>query len=368
MPASVDLVARCHCGRFDLPISFPADSLPQRKAICLCDRCRHGTGSLGVVVVDLPAAPATSVLETLTLREMKGGSGRPHLRYRCSTCGAQAVGCITRPNGEQVWGVYVGLLDRTAGVLKVTGFEYCQGPGDTGVAAFLPDLPAFTGKADESPLVPNAEREAPAGAVQQTAERLPVRCDCGSVDLVISRPTAEAEAYCYNPPATANGSTRRRFLTTACACASCRTTTASCLPALAVTHVPWRDLHTVSDPTAPLGPDNGGRLLDLARIPGAVAYASSDQTTRYRCAGSCGASLGVVTRSMPGILKISTGLLRAAEGARAESWAFWWTGTDERESAIPPAIHALDEALDQELVGDWLAGLKRWGIETGLRT
>lgn len=362
MPPSVDLLARCHCGAFELPISLPADELPQHKTVCVCDRCRHGTGSLGVVTVTLPGPPAASVLDVLTLREMAGGSGEPHLLYRCSTCGAATLSRITS-DGDYVWGVYPSVLDRTAGVVKIVGFDYCEGPGDTGIAAFLPELPVFSGKADESPRVP-ATRTVPAEIVHQTAERLPVRCGCGSIDLIISRPAAGAEAYCYNPSPIPGGETR--FLTTACACRSCRTTTASCLPALAVTHVPWQDLHRASDPTSPLltaeswSPD--------VNLPGAVAYRSSDKATRYRCASECGASLGVVTTAMPGILKISTGLLRAGEGPRAETWAFWWTGTDEPDSPMPPAVNAADEALDQSLMRDWTAGLKRWGIEVGLRS
>jgi hypothetical protein len=364
MPAAsaVELVARCHCGHFDLPISLAADELPQRKTICVCDSCRYGTGTLGVVTVTLPGPPAADVLDALTLREMKAGS---KLRYRCPTCGANALGRITGPDGKPIYTVYVGLLSQLAGVVEIVGFEYCEGHGDTGVAAFLPELPVYSGKADESPLVPPL-RKAPATGVQQATEQLSVRCDCGSIDLSVSRPADDAEAaYCYiKPPPTAGG-VATRFLTTSCACTSCRTTTGSCLPAHAVTHVPWQNLHEASDPAVPL---LTGDWSPQVTLPGAVAYHSSDKTTRYRCAGDCGASLGIVTAAMPGILKVSTGLLHAPEGPRAESWAFWWTGTDEPYSKMPPTINAADEAPDQALMRDWLAGLKRWGIENGLRS
>lgn len=363
-PLPVNVVARCHCGLFNLAISLAADSLPQRKEICVCGRCRHGTGSQGVVTLTLPTPPSDAVLAHLAAYEIAGGSGRPYTRYRCERCGAHALDRLTASSGEAVWGAFVGLLDRVAGVVEITGWEYVASSVDGGVSPFLPGLPRYAGEGGASDLV-NEPLQAPAAAAagdaEQTVEVLPIKCACGSVDLVASRPhppnPIPPQLYCY---ARASPADPVRFLTTACACTSCRTTTGSSLPALAVTHVPFADLHPAGNPSATV---DGG-----ADLPGLVAYQSSAQTTRYCCAGACGASVGCVTAAMPTIFKLSTGVLRASEGARAERWCSWWTGTDDAASSgMPPSVNAAEEGVDQKLMAAWVDGLKQWGIAAGLR-
>lgn len=340
--STTSLLAQCHCRTFSLPISLPSNSLPQKHKLCICTLCRTGSGHVGIFTLDLPSPPSDVLLATLDLYSVPGGSGRPFRRWRCKTCGAVALSAYFE-HGKENWGVFPGLLDKVAGVIEPGGFEHLESTGDGGVSVFFPSL---VSDADKASILP------PPPSPPSTDDTLPISCACGTVSLLATRPSPSAEqVYCYRPPNISNGLIK--FLTTTCACSSCRLTTGSSTPFSSV-HIPFSDLHFSSSPSSPLV-DSFHPGLELM---GMKAYVSSDKMTRYRCSGPCGASVGFIATDRPFLMMVSLGIVRGGK-ARGEEWCSWWLGGEE---GMPmPTINAKEDAVDRSAVDKWEEGMEKWG-------
>ena len=86
-------------------------------------------------------------------------------------------------------------------------------------------------------------------------------------------------------------------------------------------------------------------------------YKSSSNVTREFC-GTCGATIfwrGDEKRG--GLVDLSTGLLDAEDGVRAENWLHWFTGRVSFEEEV--------ESRFKGFVWDVKEGLETWGREKG---
>ncbi|KAG8631430.1 hypothetical protein KVT40_000570 [Elsinoe batatas] len=72
-------------------------------------------------------------------------------------------------------------------------------------------------------------------------------------------------------------------------------------------------------------------------------YRPTHGVERYSCK-KCGASILWVERKRPGVVKVSAGLLKSAEGVRAEDWITWELSEDQ-EGADPGVVEELRNAL-----------------------
>ncbi|KAK1973231.1 Mss4-like protein [Colletotrichum cereale] len=174
------------------------------------------------------------------------------------------------------------------------------------------------------------------------ADSLPASCACGTVSFHITRPDERSylphsgfpdlqypackhsEHIMKNPDRVkwwirADGT---KYLAGTCACRPCRL--ASGFEIQTWAFVPRENvfLH------AP-GPDGRHAVspLDFATLPAGVlrTYESSPGVLREFC-GGCGATVFWHDIWRPDVIDVSVGLLRAAEGARADTWLDWWTG------------------------------------------
>ncbi|KAK3943935.1 putative DUF636 domain protein [Diplogelasinospora grovesii] len=177
---------------------------------------------------------------------------------------------------------------------------------------------------------------------------LPASCHCGTVSFLISRPDPSISTlphsnfpdlmlpYCRTSSSVISnhadekwwirggtGGAKSRYLAGTCACRSCRLGSGFEIQTWAF--VPRANILFGIPSTA-----GGGRTelkpLDFATLPRGVlqSYESSVGVIREFC-GRCGATIFWHDKWRPDLIDVSVGLLRAPEGARAETWLEWWT-------------------------------------------
>jgi hypothetical protein len=206
-------------------------------------------------------------------------------------------------------------------------------------------------------------------------------CACGTVRFHITRPGPESRdahsdypdlLYAYNktPPSIRSNPDRekwwlcreRKYLAGTCACASCRLATGFEIQTWAF--VPRANIFFhIPDPAA-VDEEEDRRVivpLDFETLPpGALSsYSSSPGVFRDFC-GRCGATVFWRDDVRPGKIDVSVGLLRADDGARAESWLSWWTGRVSFEEEAETGREGAPARTARKLIGALEEGLKMW--------
>lgn len=233
-------------------------------------------------------------------------------------------------------------------------------------------MPAFSD--EETGLNYEPTKERPSHSPPE--QKLQASCACGTVRFHITRPQPSSyEPHSDYPdlmlpakttPASVACNPERekwwiqargtKYLAGTCACRSCRLATGFEIQTWAFIPKTNIFMHI---------PDSGGGEtitvpLDFSTLPAGVlqTYSSSPGVLREFCA-KCGATVFWHNDTRAGIIDVSVGLLRADEGARAESWLHWWTARvsfqeDTELSRQGPAaqtarnlITALENGLEQ---------------------
>ncbi|KAI9799626.1 MAG: hypothetical protein M1833_003941 [Piccolia ochrophora] len=354
--ATTSIKAKCHCGKNEIPLDLPTSSLPLPLLLCHCDSSRHVSGALFTGYAALPDTPEL-------LKSALDGNSPLHLtsydsseairRFFCSTCGAHMVACH-KPSGK--WKVANGVLDKIEGIIEVKGHMWVGDTKDGGSADWMIEM---GGKQMERRREGPESEQLPLGwkasihTDQNTAEdRLRGRCHCGGVDFYVSRPNESSKnAHTPYPDLMApNGQPHlnprheswwlsgdgSRYAVGTCACDSCRLVTG--FPIATWLFVP---LSNVSQ--------SDGSPMDF-EAGTLTKYVSSPIVQRYFC-GKCGATAFWDSDERTALIDVGIGLLRAAEGARAERWLEWWTSRVSFEG----------DAIDRALVESLQRGIGEWG-------
>ncbi|KPI39494.1 uncharacterized protein AB675_5004 [Cyphellophora attinorum] len=354
---SVPVTATCLCGRINETVHLEGP-LPQHKRICHCDTCRYTTGVLYLSAPTLASKP--DFVDRLTRYESSNNLSR----YFCASCGSHMF--IHVYQGDK-WDVCSGVVDQiqdgSTSPEVYTSHEFVDDTIDGGLAICM----LRNGEGQNLELYAEADNEdcVPASRYTSTGKRsvvedallssdnhktrLRASCHCGGVEYYITRPTSASKTFNSPWPDLIVASQAahsdnpdnikwwiredNKYLAGTCTCRSCRL--ASGVPVQTWAFVPQANIEMKDG--KPWQPDFG----TLGH------YNSSKDVTRDFCK-TCGATVFWRSEARPELIDVSIGLLRAAEGARAESWLHWWT---ER-------ISFCEEALDWEVVRTLAPGLK----------
>ncbi|TQV96099.1 hypothetical protein V2A60_003452 [Cordyceps javanica] len=255
----------------------------------------------------------------------------------CSTCGCH-VGAVGNDDGG--WTLATSIFKEHGGsIVKITSHVFNKSAGDGGLASILTHmqgkaLNTWNPKDDQ----PNAATPKPKPEVGTDGkERLRAQCHCGGVSFTIPRPTKEMAEHDY----------AKRFVSpldptkwygTLDTCDDCRLINGA--PVASWIFVPTNVIEPV------IGED-----LKLGTIK---TYNSSEGVTRAFCS-VCSATIFFLqhNRRYDGVavVDISTGLLRAPDGAMAESWITWRT----RLSFVGDGL-----AFDEDMAEGIAEGMKKW--------
>ncbi|KAK2029764.1 glutathione-dependent formaldehyde-activating enzyme [Colletotrichum zoysiae] len=271
-------------------------------------------------------------------------------RYFCRKCGCHVFRC--KGVGDHAeWEAATGVLvdstgDDAESHARFTVHTSVSDTKDGGISSWLAEVDGRTLATAQRP-EPSVERQAvsslPPLSPLVPAGSLPASCACGTVSFHITRPNERShlphsgfpdllypackhsEEFMKNPDRVkwwvrADGT---KYLAGTCACRPCRL--ASGFEVQTWAFVPRENVFLHA-------PGPGGRRavfpLDFAAPPaGALlrTYESSPGVLREFC-GGCGATVFWHDIWRPDVIDVSAGLLRAPEGARADTWLDWWTG------------------------------------------
>ncbi|KAK1463133.1 glutathione-dependent formaldehyde-activating enzyme [Colletotrichum melonis] len=332
----------CLCGGVSQQVqSVVAHGETLKLSINHGDVDRHATGILCASYYPIHEPHQTD--DTTAFHGVDGWT-----RYFCSTCGCHVLR-RRDIDGVTVWEAATGvLLHNTADDVGADArFARHTGVSDTkdgGISIWLSEIDGQRLESTTTPVTPSSQSTTkvpptPAGC---SKDSLHASCACGRVSYHITRPTEESylphsgfpdlqyaqvehsAEFMKNPDTVkwwirSNGT---KYLAGTCACRSCRlisgfeVQTWAFVPRCNIFfHIP--------------GPDDGqsGILpLNFVDLPAGIVktYESSPGVFREFC-GNCGATIFWRDSWRPDVIDVSVGLLRADEGARAETWLDWWT-------------------------------------------
>ena len=329
-----DVTISCLCGTFESRAGL-TDAIPIKSHLCHRSQCRYNLGALSHSVLSLQDRPDD--LDKLQTYIPPDGYVT---RFFCSTCGSHIFekvgevwyvqsGVVTEVHSEQV----LGMLEQVIGHVGVPetrdgGISRCfdaQGSNELELQEEPSVQPARSVDGDEPERVLQAE------------------CVCGGVEFRISRPDSKSPGYSspwsdlivpYHTQTSDNPQDVKwwirgdKWLAGTCACRSCRLGLGS--PIQAWAFVSKSNL---------MNRDGSELRYGFGTMK---TYSSSSSVEREFC-GRCGATIFWHDEERPGVVDLSVGLLRAPEGALAESWLSWWT------KRVSFAEHAFDKHLIKQL-------------------
>ncbi|KAK1658713.1 glutathione-dependent formaldehyde-activating enzyme [Colletotrichum godetiae] len=269
-------------------------------------------------------------------------------RYFCNTCGCH-VFRRRDIDGISVWEAATGVLlncteeetDADARYARHTGVSDTK---DGGISVWLPEIDGRRLESPTNPVIvePRTTTKLPPMPPIYPKDSLPASCACGTVSFHITRPTEESylphsgfpdlqyAAVEHSHEFMKNSDSLKwwirsdgtKYLAGTCACRSCRLI--SGFEIQTWTFVPRCNIFFHVP-----GPDDGQSVilpLSFSDLPAGIAktYESSPGVFREFCA-KCGATVFWRDSWRPDVIDVSVGLLRADEGARAETWLDWWT-------------------------------------------
>lgn len=343
---------------------------------CHCNACRYSSGQLCTSYY-----PIVEPTITDTLRVHRGEDDTVS-RYFCRVCGCHIFQeSHTQADQTEVarWGVATGTLK---GPAESTDHRLAE----RAVHAHVPDTTdggaavwfrKFNGEAVKGDSVLEQTQSSSAGPFQQEEspdDRLQASCACGTVRYFVTRPNAASYEphspysdliYIFATTATEILSNPqdekwwirgdgRKYMTGTCACRSCRL-----FSGFEIQHwafIPRKNIFIQS------GDGQGGpQPLDFSKIPPGIlqSYSSSPGVTREFC-GTCGATVFWHCDFRPDLIDVSVGLLRAREGARAESWLEWWTDRVSFDEETETGRHGSAATTAREIVNSLAEGLNAW--------
>ncbi|OHE98256.1 glutathione-dependent formaldehyde-activating enzyme [Colletotrichum orchidophilum] len=373
----------CLCGAVSQQIQtrvMPGENI--KLSIDHSDISRHATGILCVSYY--PIRPVRQHESTGRTVEHHGLD--QWTRYFCNTCGCHVLRSKD-VDGVTKWEAATGVLLDSNPENAGEDARYARHTGvsdtkDGGLSVWLPDI---DGQPMESPTKPDileaetTEKLPPMPSICPK-DSLPASCACGTVSFHITRPTSQSylphsgfsdleypairhsDAFMKNPDSLkwwvrSNGT---KYLAGTCACRSCRLIcgfeiqTWAFIPRCNIFfHVP--------------GPVDGQSVtlpLDFSELPAGIlkTYESSRGVSREFC-GKCGATVFWRDSWRPDVIDVSAGLLRADEGARAETWLEWWTQRCSFEEETARGRSGEPARIARRLID----GLER-GLRSGAQT
>lgn len=361
------ITATCHCGAAKQSLT-PRDTqnVFLNLSLCHCDTCRHSSGLLCTSYVPISTPPSTARLESYSVSPAS-------TRYFCSTCGCHVFRARhpspTAPSEEWEWEVATGtIVDAPdSGRLPETlHHQHTEATKDGGLFPWL-----------QTPKLSHHTTPSPPPNGNDNNNTLRASCHCTSIILLIT-PASPSPLnpnsgypdlllpYTTTPPSTIlnpshekwylrptntntpstpsspeTNHTHYRYLAGTCACQPCRLTSGFEIQTWAF--IPRRNISIASGTitTTNTNPPTATTIttttttttttshqpLDFTHLPAGIPlkkYESSPGRAREFC-GVCGATVFWHDMFRPDLIDVSAGLLRAAEGARAEHWLEWWT-------------------------------------------
>ncbi|KAM3421291.1 hypothetical protein BST61_g1692 [Cercospora zeina] len=256
------------------------------------------------------------------------------------------------PNSKVTWDAATGTLDHVEKQIDWQGHEFLKDTLDGGFADML--LKVHDKELDRWPKIFGEGRDQlpvywQSGSrhnhTESSADKLHAYCKCGGVEFYISRPSSRSAIVKRVWPDkssvdelvesdTPDGieqywlhNDNNKFPSGLCGCNSCRL--ASGMEVTFWTFIPYMDISLDKHGKTPFNFDIG---LDKLK-----KYTSSAGCHRYFC-GTCGATCFYMADDRKFMVDVSTGLLAAAEGAKALSWLSWRTShISFREDTVPRA-------------------------------
>ena len=331
----------CHCGSVKQNLSVD----PSAHAIlhlCHCNECRYSSGLLCTIYVK--TSPPESLDGISCYRSRKDVTETKI--YFCSTCGCHVFRSQRSGNDQEVWEVASGGLqdaseadEESQHISYSIEHAHVDQTRDGGCSIWLPLTNRKKTNAQEPEPVASSNQatiddESPEPLVQAA-------CVCGNVQFHITRPDASSYyphsgfpdlTHAYNasePDLIKNPADVKwwihadgaKYLAGTCACRSCRLTSGFEIQTWAFiprSNILW---HVRGPDGAPTGES---LPLDFDTVVGDLpgSYESSSGVMRNFCT-MCGATVFWHDKWRPELIDVSVGLLRAAEGARAETWLHW---------------------------------------------
>ncbi|KZO94191.1 hypothetical protein CALVIDRAFT_457642, partial [Calocera viscosa TUFC12733] len=340
----------CYCGACEYPLTLYAPSNPAACDLCHCDSCRAWSGGLFTAAVR--GSPPPSAL--ITSGALTGYFTSPGTtRYFCTRCGSHMQ--VKHGEGEKEWwNVMVGAIKDWGGLkVEVGGHEYVADTKDGGAAEFWGKGTRWAeeqGKSDELPVGWRSDNHQAIAAEDPTGDRLLAQCHCGGVSFFITRPNDgsksaippgwpvqlgpyplasphdQSKEHWWLRPLGAEE--RTQYLAAFCACDTCQRGLGFWAPAWA--YVPASNLVTAA-----------GEPVDLSHLGTLKSCNRGDREGVHRdFCGRCGATVFWWRESRGPVIDVALGILRAPEGARAETWFEWViAGVLRREDGRPENIY-----------------------------
>ncbi|RSM15181.1 hypothetical protein CDV31_005115 [Fusarium ambrosium] len=363
MPATT-LQVSCRCGAVSQQVDLKAkDGLDIPLSLCHCDTCRHISGVLctsyyPIFTPDLsPPLKAYHPTGTST-------------RYFCDTCGCHIFRAVKTEEDSLDWGTATGTVTCLSGqgstLGRFTSHQHVSDTKDGGLAVWIKSLEGHFG--GEQAKTPNPQ------PIKAASESLEASCSCGNVRFHITRPNDESRGPRRNlpdlmfPDKTTDEHIKKnpndekwwiqgngnKYLAGTCACRSCRLISGFEVQTWAF--VPRTNIffHV---------PDANGTEsivpLDFTTLPPGIlkSYSSSPNVMREFC-GTCGATIFWHEKSPDDVIDISVGLLRAPDGARAESWLEWWQERVSFSEEVNTGRMGLEAKAASELITELENGMK----------
>lgn len=334
--------AKCYCGGVHFSLDLPVTDLPLKAYLCHCSICRYNTGTLASMHANLgqgvePKWIAPSSIDSVVSYKIPGVGYTPK---SCSTCGCH-IGAVGNDDGGWTFATSI-LKEHGRDVVNITSHVFNYSAGDGGLAGILTHMqgktiPTWNPKDDQ----PNAAAPKPQTETGTDGqERLRAQCHCGGVSFTIPQPTKDMAEHAY-AQRFVSPLDQKKWYGTLDLCDDCRLVNGT--PVASWIFVPIN----VIEPT--LGED-----LELGTIK---TYGSSDGVTRAFCS-VCSATIFFLQhdRRYNGVpvADISTGLLRAPDGAMAESWITWRTRASFEGDGL---------AFDKDMAEGIVKGMKKWTAE-----
>ncbi|KAI8712142.1 CENP-V/GFA domain-containing protein [Fusarium sp. LHS14.1] len=358
------LQVSCLCGAVSQQVDLKAgDGLDIPLSLCHCDTCRHTSG---VLCTSYYPIFAPDISPSLKAYHPTGTS----TRYFCATCGCHLFRAV-RTQGEGLdWGAATGavtcLSGQSSSLGRFASHQYVSDTKDGGLSLWMKSLGGHF-----------EEREAKLPKPQPTnpaSDSLEASCSCGNIRFHVTRPNNDSRGPHRNftdlmfPDQTTDENTKqnpndekwwiqgngKKYLAGTCACRSCRLisgfevqTWAFVPRANIFFHVPGMN------GTESIVP------LDFATLPrGILAGYSSSMNVKREFCGTCGATIFWHEKVANDVVDISVGLLRAPDGARAESWLEWWQGRVSFAEEVNTGRMGLEAKVASELITELENGMK----------
>lgn len=376
-PDTLPLTARCLCNthRFTVPVPLP--SLPLPATACHCSSCRHVTGALYAADAPWPGPPAP-IRESTTLVSYPF-SDRVALRF-CGTCGTAMFW-----EHDGTYDVFTGALDNVARpdgglVVRIVEHGFVGDTVDGGAVGWLRGVHGEGGEparvwlgrrgGSEEVVWPGTwptglGSEVKAGGV----EEVEARCRCGGVDFVVGVGEMQRESRKARENGEEWGEAHWRALDpetqmgmgTFDSCDSCRLAAGVDFFHWTFPFLRFLRFKEEGGKGFPRTTEELWRAVEGGeekRFGTLGMYRSSGDVQRYFCK-RCSATVFYATDSSPDLVDLAIGLLRAPDGARAESIIFWNFG-----EKIP---------YREDMMGGWREGMLRaverdaesWRVDRG---